>query len=262
MPGADEAPSRKKKLIAARLNDLARPRFLFEMAGQKQVIDNLRIQIEAAKKRHEPLDHILLHGASGLGKTTFAHVISNEMQANIHLATGLSIRNPSEATSLITRLRESDILFIDEIHRLRPAVEEVLGPAMEDFALDIVIGKGSWAKTLRVNLPRFTVIGATTQQNSLSISLQSRFGAVYRLAPYDLPAMIQIVRRMAGMLEIPIDDEGIRQIAQQARGIPRAALRLLSRVRDFAEVRADGVITGEIAFEALNFLANHDSSEL
>jgi len=217
-------------------------------------VENLRILIEAAKARHEPLDHVLFYGPPGLGKTTFAHVISNEMEVNIRITAGPSIERAGDLAAILTHLREGDILFIDEIHRLGRAVEEVLYPAMEDFALDIVIGKGPSAKNVRLHLPRFTVIGATTRLALLTAPLRARFGAVYRLDFYDPDAMREIVRRAALLLAIPIDDDGIEEIARRARGTPRVALRLLKRVRDFAEVRADGAISLGVASGALDLL--------
>ena len=237
-----------------RLDNALRPRHLDEMTGQQRVVENLRILIEAAKARREPLDHVLLYGPPGLGKTTFAHVIANEMEVNIRIASGPSIERAGDLAAILTHLRESDILFIDEIHRLGRAVEEVLYPAMEDFVLDIVIGKGPSAKNVRLSLPRFTVIGATTRLALLTAPLRARFGAVYRLDFYDLPAMTQIVERAAALLGVPFDAEGIHEIARRARGTPRVALRLLKRVRDFAEVRAEGTITGEVAKQALDLL--------
>ncbi len=237
-----------------RIDNALRPRHLDEMTGQQRVVENLRILIEAAKARGEPLDHVLLYGPPGLGKTTFAHVIANEMEVNIRVTAGPSIERAGDLAAILTHLREGDILFIDEIHRLGRAVEEVLYPAMEDFVLDIVIGKGPSAKNVRLNLPRFTVIGATTRLALLTAPLRARFGAVYRLDFYDLPAMTQIVERAAALLSVPADAAGIHEIARRARGTPRVALRLLKRVRDFAEVRADGMITAEVATQALDLL--------
>ena len=255
------ARDRKRRQSDERLESVLRPTRLDEIAGQGRIVENLRILIEAAKARHEPLDHVLFYGPPELDKTTFAHVISNEMEVNIRVTAGPSVRRADDLAVILTHLREGDILFIDEIHRLSRAVEEVLYPTMEDFALDIVIGKGPSAKNVRLHLPRFTVIGATTRLALLTAPLRSRFGAVYRLDFYDPDAMREIVRRAAVLLTTPIDDDGIEEIARRARGTPRVALRLLKRVRDFAEVCADGVITGEIAFEALSFLVNHDNSE-
>ncbi len=243
-----------KKHAEDRLDNAMRPRRLDEMTGQERVVENLRILIEAAKARHEAIDHVLFYGPPGLGKTTFAHVIANEMDVNIRITAGPSIERAGDLAAILTHLREGDVLFIDEIHRLGRAVEEVLYPAMEDFALDIVIGKGPAAKNVRLNLPRFTVIGATTRLALLTAPLRARFGAVYRLDFYSHEAMCEIVRRAASLMNIPIDDDGIERIAQRARGTPRVALRLFKRVRDYAEVRAQGVITGEVAVEALDLL--------
>lgn len=237
-----------------RVDNALRPRYLHEMTGQPRVVENLKILIEAAKARSEALDHVLLYGPPGLGKTTFAHVISNEMEVNIRITAGPSIERAGDLAAILTHLREGDVLFIDEIHRLGRAVEEVLYPAMEDFALDIVIGKGPSAKNVRLNLPRFTVIGATTRLALLTAPLRARFGAVYRLDFYGIDAMSDIVERAAGMLKVPIEDAGTLEIARRARGTPRVALRLLKRVRDYAEVRADGTITAEVASQALDLL--------
>lgn len=243
-----------KKRPDDRLDHALRPRRLAEMTGQERVVENMRILIEAAKARKEAVDHVLLYGPPGLGKTTFAHVIANEMEVNIRITAGPSIERAGDLAAILTHLREGDILFIDEIHRLGRAVEEVLYPAMEDFALDIVIGKGPSAKNVRLHLPRFTVIGATTRLALLTAPLRARFGAVYRLDFYSLQAMAQIVQRAAALLEVAIEPDGIQEIAQRARGTPRVALRLLKRVRDYAEVRAAGIITGEVAARALDLL--------
>jgi len=243
-----------KRRAEDRADNALRPKRLDEMTGQTLVVENLRILIEAAKKRHEPLDHVLFYGPPGLGKTTFAHVISNEMEVNIRITAGPAIERAGDLAAILTHLREGDILFIDEIHRLGRAVEEVLYPAMEDFALDIVIGKGPSAKNVRLHLPRFTVIGATTRLALLTAPLRARFGAVYRLDFYEPEAMREIVRRAALLLDIPIDSDGIEEIARRARGTPRVALRLLKRVRDFAEVRADGAISLDVAAGALDLL--------
>lgn len=231
-----------------------RPKYLKEVIGQNRVKENLTIFIEAAQKRKEPLDHVLLHGPPGLGKTTLAHVIANEMDVNIRITAGPAIERAGDLASILTHLHKGDILFIDEIHRLSRAVEEVLYPAMEDFVLDIVIGKGPAAKNVRLNLPRFTVIGATTRLALLTAPLRARFGALHRLDFYDLDAMEAIVERAASLLKVPIDEEGAQEIARRARGTPRVALRLLRRVRDYAQVRADGKITANVAAEALGLL--------
>jgi holliday junction DNA helicase RuvB len=231
-----------------------RPRKLDDLIGQDRVKENLAILIDAAKKRGEALDHVLFYGPPGLGKTTLAHVIANEMGVNIKVTAGPVIERAGDLAAILTNLRAGDILFIDEVHRLGRAVEEVLYPAMEDYALDIMIGKGPSARNIRLKLPKFTVIGATTRLALLTAPLRARFGAVYRLDFYDLEAMNRIVARAAGMLDVPADTEGIREIARRARGTPRVALRLLKRVRDFAQVRAEGHINETVARAALDLM--------
>jgi Holliday junction DNA helicase RuvB len=237
-----------------KLDRTLRPQKLDEMIGQKRVKENLAILIEAAIKRGEPLDHVLFYGPPGLGKTTLAHILANEMDVNIKVTAGPAIERPGDLAAILTNLHQGDVLFIDEVHRLGKAVEEVLYPAMEDFALDIVIGKGPSARSIRLKMPHFTVIGATTRLALVTAPLRARFGAVYRLDFYDQPAMRQIVRRAADRLEIAADDTGVHEIARRARGTPRVALRLLRRVRDFAQVRADGAISAGVAEEALGLL--------
>lgn len=237
-----------------RLDQALRPHRLAEVIGQDQVKENLSILIDAARKRKEPLDHVLFYGPPGLGKTTFSHVLANEMGVNIKITAGPAVERAGDLAAILTNLHAGDILFIDEIHRLGRAVEEVLYPAMEDFSLDIVIGKGPSARSIRLKLPRFTVIGATTRLALVSSPLRSRFGAVYRLDYYELSAMRTIVRRASQLLKVDADESGIEEVARRGRGTPRVAIRLLRRVRDFAQVRADGAITCEVAREALNLL--------
>jgi holliday junction DNA helicase RuvB len=235
--------------------DLAlRPRTLSDLIGQDRVKENLAILIAAARQRSDPLDHVLFYGPPGLGKTTLAHVLANEMNVSIKVTSGPAIERPGDLAAILTNLRAGDILFIDEVHRLGRVVEEVLYPAMEDYALDIVIGKGPSARSIRLKLPRFTVIGATTRLALLSAPLRSRFGAVYHLDFYEIDAMRKIVERACTTLNVHADDAGVDEIAQRGRGTPRVALRLLRRVRDFAQVRADGKISRKIARDALNLL--------
>ena len=231
-----------------------RPRTLREYIGQKKAKENLSIFIEAAKMRNEPLDHVLLHGPPGLGKTTLAGIIANEMGVNMRITSGPTIEKPGDLAALLTNLQENDILFVDEIHRLNRSVEEILYPAMEDYAIDIIIGKGPSANSIRLDLPRFTLIGATTRSGQLTAPLRDRFGVTLRLELYTPEELQLIVRRSADILNIDIDDDGAREIAFRSRGTPRIANRLLRRVRDFAQVRADGVITKIVADEALTRL--------
>jgi len=235
--------------------DLAlRPRSLAELIGQEQIKENLAILIQAARKRGEALEHVLFYGPPGLGKTTMAHVLANEMKVNIKITAGPAIEHPGDLASIITNLGAGDILFIDEIHRLGRAIEEILYPAMEDYALDIIVGKGPSARSIRLKLPRFTLIGATTRLALVSSPLRARFGAVYRVDYYDLEAMKQVVIRASRLMGILADPSGVEEIARRARGTPRVALRLLRRVRDYAQVRADGRITAAVATEALALL--------
>jgi Holliday junction DNA helicase RuvB len=231
-----------------------RPQSLREVIGQEKIVDNLQILVEAAKGRKEPLDHILFYGPPGIGKTTLSHVMAREMNTSIRITAGPAVERTGDLAAIMTHLRESDVLFIDEIHRLGKAVEEILYPAMEDFVLDIVVGKGPAAKNVRLNLPHFTVIGATTRLDLLTGALRSRFGAIYRLDFYSLDAMIQIVTRAAEVIKVTIDSDGALELARRARGTPRVALRLLKRVRDYAQVRAQGVITLQVASEALDLM--------
>lgn len=231
-----------------------RPNRLNDIVGQDRVRENLSILIDAAKKRGDALDHVLFYGPPGLGKTTLAHVIANEMGVNIKVTAGPVIERAGDLAAILTNLRAGDILFIDEVHRLGRAVEEVLYPAMEDYALDIVIGKGPSARSIRLSLPKFTVIGATTRLALLTAPLRARFGAQYRLDFYEQAAMESIVDRAARLLKVQIEPDGVTEVAKRARGTPRVALRLLKRVRDFAQVRADGIITRPVAEAALNLL--------
>lgn len=237
-----------------RLDQTLRPKNLNELIGQDKIKENLAILIEAAKKRAESLDHVLFYGPPGLGKTTFAHILANEMGVNIKVTAGPAIERQGDLAAILTNLREGDILFIDEIHRLGRAIEEVLYPAMEDFALDIVIGKGPSARSIRLKLPRFTIVGATTRLALVTSPLRARFGATYRLDFYEEEAMKSIVSRAADMLEVPSEADGVNEIARRARGTPRVALRLMRRVRDFAQVRAEGVITKEATSGALDLM--------
>ncbi len=231
-----------------------RPRTLDEYIGQEKVKEQLRIFIQAALKRGEPLDHVLLYGPPGLGKTTLASIIANEMGVGIRITSGPAIERPGDLAAILTNLSDGDVLFIDEIHRLSRSVEEILYPAMEDFALDIIIGKGPSARSIRLDLPKFTLVGATTRAGMLTSPLRDRFGVIHRLELYTTDELTRIVIRSAGILGIPIDPEGAREIAARSRGTPRVANRLLKRVRDFAQIKADGVITQEVAREALELL--------
>ncbi|OQA42344.1 MAG: Holliday junction ATP-dependent DNA helicase RuvB [Chloroflexi bacterium ADurb.Bin325] len=231
-----------------------RPRTLDEMLGQDRLRENLRILIDAARARKEPLDHVLFYGPPGLGKTTLAHALSNEMGVGLKVTAGPAIERAGDLAAILTNLRAGDILFIDEVHRLGRAVEEVLYPAMEDFALDIVIGKGPSARNIRLKLPRFTLVGATTRLALMTAPLRARFGAVYRFDFYELDAMEAIVGRAARLLQAPITPDGVTEVARRGRGTPRVALRLLRRVRDYAQVRSDGIINQQMAHEALALL--------
>ena len=243
-----------ENVIEERLENSLRPKTLDEYIGQDKVKENMKIYIEAAKKRGEPLDHVLLYGPPGLGKTTLSNIISNEMHSNIKITSGPAIEKPGDLASLLTNLSEFDVLFIDEIHRLSKSVEEILYPALEDYTLDIIIGKGPSAKSIRLDLPKFTLIGATTKAGALTTPLRDRFGITHRLELYSTKDLTTIVKRSSNILGVEIEEEAAMEIARRSRGTPRIANRLLKRVRDYAIVLGDGNITLKIAKHALNKL--------
>ncbi len=253
-PMPDRAISPNRQISEAEVESSIRPRRLKDFIGQNAIKENLSILIEAARARKQSLDHVLLYGPPGLGKTTLAHILANEMGTNLKITAGPVIEKAGDLAAILTNLQHGDILFIDEIHRLRRPIEEILYPAMEDRALDLVIGAGPSARNVRLPLPSFTIVGATTRLALMTSPLRSRFGVIYRLEFYDLADMVAVVKRAAALLSIEITEEGAHEIGSRSRGTPRIANRLLRRVRDYAQVRAEGRITLEVARDALALL--------
>ncbi len=237
-----------------RIEGSLRPQYLKDYIGQKKAKDTLKIYIEAAKQRNDPLDHVLFYGPPGLGKTTLACIIANEMGVNIKTTSGPAIEKPGDMAAILNNLKEGDVLFVDEIHRLNRQVEEVLYPAMEDYAIDIMIGKGASAKSIRIDLPKFTLVGATTRAGLLTAPLRDRFGVIHRLEFYTNEELRTIIMHSSDILNVKVDEKGAMEMAKRSRGTPRLANRLLKRVRDFAQVRYDGEITSDVAKEALDLM--------